>query len=91
MQEQTKFQNQALPDISDKELGKKLKKKDSYGYKKLQAEQHLIEALGKDKVLSLRLADVIGPYDDSCRFWKYLTWSEYSDKVPLQINPHDHI
>ena len=27
------------------------------------------------KVLTLRLADVIGPWDDNGRFWGYLLWA----------------
>ena len=50
-----------------KEEQKKLKEEDSYGYKKLVAETFLIKQAEqyKFKYLSLRLADVIGPYDET--------------------------
>ena len=35
----------------------------------------------------MRLADVIGPYDDSCRFWKYLIWAKIGE---IQVNNKDH-
>ena len=52
------------------------------------------------KILSLRLADVIGPWDDSCRFWKYVIWSKIAkitenspncEKYKIQLNTTDHI
>ena len=45
------------------------------------------------RVLSLRLADVIGPYDDSCRFWKYVIWASLSgiEGCQIQLDIEDHI
>ena len=43
--------------------------------------------------MSLRLADVIGPWDDSCRFWKYIIWAKaakLTEKLKIQINASDH-
>ena len=37
-------------------------------------------------MLSLRLADVIGPYDDSCRFWKYLLWAQVAKHWPITLD-----
>ena len=63
-----------------KKQAKKLKRQDSYGYKKLLVEQQIFNWAknieNAPMVLSLRLADVIGPWDDSCRFWKYVLWSK---------------
>lgn len=48
--------------------------------------------------MSLRLADVLGPYDDSSRFWKYFLWAKVAasgentnGKFDLQLNTGDHI
>lgn len=55
-----------------------LKKFDSYGYKKIKCEElletHAKANAGTMQVVALRLADVIGPYDESFRLWKYVTW-----------------
>jgi len=74
-----------LPSESKEELSVEEKKKirgflkplDSYGYKKIECENYLATVSahrGNLKVTSLRLADVIGPFDDSWRFQKYVTW-----------------
>ena len=64
--------------LLNKKQAKKLIRQDSYGFRKLEVEQYLFQELEETEtsVLSLRLADVIGPYDDSCRFWKYVLWSQ---------------
>jgi nucleoside-diphosphate-sugar epimerase len=72
------------------EVQNKLKDKDSYGYRKLEIEQFLSDVNGL-KLLSLRLADVIGPYDDSCRFWKYLLWQRVVEEHKLELNKSDHL
>ena len=52
------------------------------------------------KVLSLRLADVIGPFDNTKRFWLYLIWAklaknkstkEDADKFKILINNKEHL
>lgn len=63
--------------IIDEDILKTLKKQDSYGFKKLLAEQYLISAT-QNKCLCLRLADVIGPYDETFRFWKQLIYIEHN-------------
>ena len=35
--------------------------------------------------LSLRLPDVIGPYDDTFRYWSYLKWIQENKKNELEI------
>lgn len=45
--------------------------RDAYGFEKLTCENLLLKHWGETrKYLILRLPDVIGPYDDSGRFWK---------------------
>jgi nucleoside-diphosphate-sugar epimerase len=64
---------------NDKKKAKKLQDKDSYGFRKLLVEQEVLrwgQKNAETRILCLRLADVIGPWDDSCRFWKYILWSE---------------
>jgi nucleoside-diphosphate-sugar epimerase len=68
-----------------KEQRRKLRKQDSYGFKKLQAEELLVRSLSSEKLLSLRLADVIGPYDETFRFWKQLIWAQNQAKFPLEV------
>lgn len=51
---------------------------DSYGRRKLETEERLsklAETTGV-KVWSLRLPDVIGPYDDSYRLQKLVLWMQ---------------
>ena len=53
-----------------------LKPLDSYGYKKIHCEEHFAEYARTNQVqfIAVRLADVIGPFDESFRMWKYFTW-----------------
>lgn len=86
----------------DRKEARKLKRSDSYGFKKLLVEQEIfewqnqLEGPSKPKVLSLRLADVIGPWDDSCRFWKYMLWLEIAEmtgsrEYKVHLDTKDHI
>lgn len=64
---------------------KKLKKQDSYGFKKLLAETLIIKT--HPRVLSLRLADVLGPFDETFRLWRLVLWAMHSTEVyPLQLD-----
>jgi nucleoside-diphosphate-sugar epimerase len=36
--------------------------------------------------ICLRLPDVIGPFDNTERFWCYLTWLKYQNKYPIPIS-----
>lgn len=69
----------------------KLNKKDSYGHLKLQGEETLrkYHKLLKYEYLSLRLPDVIGPRDNTNRFWKCVMWVKLN-KIhgPIQIPDH---
>ncbi|CEM11761.1 unnamed protein product [Vitrella brassicaformis CCMP3155] len=64
--------------------GARLNRKDRYGHRKLACEEWLSRwvcdghggrADGKPhsppRIVALRLADVIGPYNDTYRFWAY--------------------
>jgi nucleoside-diphosphate-sugar epimerase len=80
----------------NKKKAKKLREKDSYGFRKLLVEQELLRWGQKNKetrILSLRLADVIGPWDDSCRFWKYILWAEIASvgNSEIQLNTAEHL
>lgn len=70
-------------------MQKFLKDFDSYGYKKILCEELLTrEAPDHNlEVVALRLADVIGPYDDSYRFWKYVTWIKTLLGLPSRLSP----
>mmetsp|Transcript_73471 Transcript_73471/g.204106 ORF Transcript_73471/g.204106 Transcript_73471/m.204106 type:complete len:422 (-) Transcript_73471:65-1330(-) len=52
-----------------------LNEADSYGHEKLEAEEVLVERVPPGcRCLSLRLPDVIGPYDSTLRLWAYWHW-----------------
>ncbi|KYK70984.1 NAD dependent epimerase/dehydratase family protein, partial [Toxoplasma gondii TgCatPRC2] len=66
-----------------------LKKKDTYGHNKLAVEEILREqanATGRP-VACLRLADVIGPFDDTDRFWTYFWWTQVAGQHPVLVDP----
>lgn len=42
--------------------------------------------VNKFPYLSLILPDVIGPYDDTGRYWAYLKWVERCEKEPIEID-----
>ena len=80
----------------DKKKAKKLQDKDSYGFRKLLVEQEVLRWGQKNagtRILSLRLADVMGPWDDSCRFWKYVLWAEVAaaGSSAIELNTSDHL
>lgn len=39
--------------------------------------------------VSIRLPDVLGPYDNTNRYWCLLEWIKQSHKYPLEINARD--
>ena len=50
---------------------------DCLGYHKMLCEEFFAQHAQEHEELefvALRLADVVGPYDDSFRLWKYVTW-----------------
>nr|CEL67872.1 TPA: NAD dependent epimerase/dehydratase family protein [Neospora caninum Liverpool] len=64
-----------------------LKKKDAYGHNKLAVEEVLREQVQRDRrpVVCLRLADVVGPFDDTDRFWTYFWWTQVGH--PILVEP----
>ena len=74
---QPKENSQQLTKAEHESVQSFLKPLDSYGYKKILCEEMMAQyAENKDGIefIALRLADVIGPFDDSHRLWKYTTW-----------------
>eukprot|EP01102_Stenamoeba_stenopodia_P003584 TRINITY_DN1376_c0_g1_i2.p1 TRINITY_DN1376_c0_g1~~TRINITY_DN1376_c0_g1_i2.p1 ORF type:complete len:433 (+),score=101.16 TRINITY_DN1376_c0_g1_i2:60-1358(+) len=84
---------------NDRELYEKLAKEDEYGDSKHKCETVLKQAFAAHKFpyTSLRLPDVIGPYDRTDRHWKYQLWlrladlhhqaTEHRNKVGESSNP----
>ncbi|KAL8275378.1 hypothetical protein Esti_000700 [Eimeria stiedai] len=66
---------------ADKQKAWVLNQKDSYAHHKLKCEEHLRQFAAEFKrpVVALRLADVIGPFDDTHRLWAYWWWCRYSN------------
>ncbi|OEH77910.1 NAD dependent epimerase dehydratase family protein [Cyclospora cayetanensis] len=64
-----------------------LARMDRYGHKKFLCEDHLKAfAVGSGRqCVALRLADVIGPYDDTHRLWAYWWWCKYSGVSPILV------
>lgn len=76
------------PDSSSER--RRLRRADSYGDGKLEAEEALAEGLAKDEAASsrsvaLRLPDVIGPFDDTKRLWAYWHWLRAGPEDPPQV------
>ena len=67
-----------------------LKDFDSYGYKKILCEElfakHAAVNSNSIQFVALRLADVIGPYDETHRLWKYLTWMKTLLGQPTRLS-----
>ena len=69
----------------------KLADMEDYGHNKLRCEEYLSSHVGLKSngqygdfpYICLRLPDVIGPYDNTERFWVYLLWIEQMDAFPL--------
>lgn len=63
--------------------------RDKYGYNKLRVEQTARELSSESQSLViLRLPDVIGPFDDTYRLWKYCEWLKSGTDVYV---PSDNI
>eukprot|EP00930_Biecheleria_cincta_P076613 TRINITY_DN63819_c0_g1_i1.p1 TRINITY_DN63819_c0_g1~~TRINITY_DN63819_c0_g1_i1.p1 ORF type:complete len:369 (+),score=55.18 TRINITY_DN63819_c0_g1_i1:84-1190(+) len=64
---------------------------ESYGCGKLEAEEVLAASLEKDataaRSISLRLPDVIGPFDDTLRLWAYWHWLRSG--TPVEVDSMD--
>mmetsp|Transcript_26572 Transcript_26572/g.37018 ORF Transcript_26572/g.37018 Transcript_26572/m.37018 type:complete len:423 (+) Transcript_26572:76-1344(+) len=69
-----------------RKVQKSLKSADNYGHKKLRCEEYLCKksrALGFT-CTSLRLCDVIGPFDNTDRFWSTYLWFKYARSIPIE-------
>ncbi|CAD8075474.1 unnamed protein product [Paramecium sonneborni] len=71
-----------------KELSDQEKKRESYGHNKLKCEEFLQNYVveGSFRYVILRLPDVIGPFDDSGRFFALVKWLQQNDKNPIQVD-----
>lgn len=75
---------------SEASIRKRLKKADSYGDGKLEAEEALAAGLtdgdnNSSRSVSLRLPDVIGPFDDTLRLWAYWHWLRAGPECPPEV------
>mmetsp|Transcript_76081 Transcript_76081/g.211515 ORF Transcript_76081/g.211515 Transcript_76081/m.211515 type:complete len:442 (-) Transcript_76081:88-1413(-) len=75
---------------ADKAARRRLQKADSYGDGKLEAEEALAAGLAghtgsTSRGISLRLPDVIGPFDDTLRLWAYWHWLHAGPEEPPQV------
>lgn len=61
---------------------RRLRRADDYGHGKLEVEEAL-QNVGR--VVSLRLPDVIGPYDGTHRLWAYWLWLRAGDICPVDV------
>ncbi|KAI6656929.1 hypothetical protein LOD99_16231 [Oopsacas minuta] len=73
----------------DLEESKKLNEADSYGHNKFACEEILMKFHSKHNFnfIALRLPDVIGPRDNTNRFWYYFIWTLIHQEIgfPLMI------
>ena len=74
----------------DPSIWRALKKRDSYGHKKLEGEEELKElrksGSGPAYVI-LRLADVIGPEDGTGRWWQLQLWLKLAHLMHIPVLP----
>jgi len=64
----------------------KLAALDLYGHNKLRCEEYLATHVKNTNSLPyvcFRLPDVIGPYDNTNRYWPYLMWLQTMEKYPI--------
>ncbi|EAR95790.2 NAD-dependent epimerase/dehydratase (macronuclear) [Tetrahymena thermophila SB210] len=64
------------------------KKDDDYAHHKLKCEEFLYNYVEKEELpfVILRLPDVIGPFDDTGRFWAYMKWITEFNKNTLYMD-----
>lgn len=78
----------------DKEVKNKLKRRDSYGFEKLECEielKNIFSKLTGKNYIAFRLPDVIGSYDESYRLWYYMEWLKYSPLYPVEMEEVDTV
>ncbi|UJR33385.1 hypothetical protein I4U23_020833 [Adineta vaga] len=81
---------------TDKNEYERLRRKDSYGHKKLKVEEQLIEWQSKTKTnnwsyVILRLPDVLGPRDSTDRWWFYQMWIQFYSSIQKQLEISTHL
>ena len=73
----------------DKDVKKKAEDED-YGHDKLKCEEYLRNHVSDLRdgfpFVCLRLPDVIGPYDSTCRYWAYVIWIQQMVKKPVHTH-----
>ena len=70
---------------TDDSLYEQYKEEEDYGHDKLKCEEFLkYNAKNEFPWVALRLPDVIGPYDDTGRFWAYIKWIQ--SEHPLETD-----
>lgn len=75
-----------LRPCNDEEIKKKAEDED-YGHDKLRCEEYLRSHKREGfPFICLRLPDVIGPYDSTCRYWAYIYWLREMNRKPI----HSH-
>ena len=76
----------AIRPLTQKEI-KKMAKDEEYGHDKLRCEEYLsshIKTFDQGfNYICLRLPDVIGPFDSTCRFWAYCLWIQNNKNWPI--------
>ncbi|KAK3577671.1 hypothetical protein CHS0354_018713 [Potamilus streckersoni] len=77
----------------DLDLQQKLNSQDSYGHGKLEAEEELQKQCAKTGVsyISLRLPDVVGPRDNTRRWWLYQLWIQLRKYLERPISVPDQL
>ena len=73
---------------ADQRLRRRKIKKDKYGDGKLSVEEYIERfrsGLPSVRFFSLRLADVIGPYENTGRLWSLVLGLAKSDRIPFTI------
>ena len=77
-------------DVKEREA---LAARDSYGDRKLACEETLVKECRDKRIhwLNLRLPDVIGPRDNTNRFWTYLIWLRFGDVIGKRISLPPHL
>lgn len=74
--------------LQDEELRKSWAESDSYGDGKLRVEELLAQPdCPVTKYVSLRLCDVIGPFDSTQRCFSLYAWLSVGDAFPLFVGP----
>ncbi|KAL3878315.1 hypothetical protein ACJMK2_030678 [Sinanodonta woodiana] len=77
----------------DLDVQQKLNSQESYGHGKLEAEEELQRQCAKTGVLyiTLRLPDVVGPRDNTRRWWLYQLWIQLRGYLERPISVPDNL